>query len=262
LSQVPDPAWRIEQLVDAVTAHFQHFLAWTVSVLVEVVNQRLADIGTDARICPQLGPFIRYGVDTGEALALMVAGVRSRRLAHAIAVAAAADGGVDDVRAWLGRMSLPEWRERFGATATEILDLLDLTRARRRSILRTLLETGVSEVLVVPVAPTQELPGVMTRSATDMKGSAPTTASDGAEGDGPSSVALPVILAEVESDPEPRRLGAYDRSGVLLAFVPASSHSDLRAVIDTGLATEAELDMGQESPALRITLADGTPAQA
>ena len=30
LAAAADPAWRIEQMVDAVTEHFEHYLAWTV----------------------------------------------------------------------------------------------------------------------------------------------------------------------------------------------------------------------------------------
>jgi hypothetical protein len=39
-------------------------------------------------------------------------------------------------------MGTAEWRAEYGASASEVLDLLDFTRPRRRSLLRTLLETG------------------------------------------------------------------------------------------------------------------------
>ena len=62
LAAAADPAWRIEQMVDAVTEHFEHYLAWTVGALVELVNTRLADAGIEERLCPDLGSYIRYGV--------------------------------------------------------------------------------------------------------------------------------------------------------------------------------------------------------
>ena len=68
-------------MVDAVTEHFEHYLAWTVGALVELVNTRLADAGIEARLCPDLGSYIRYGVDDPKALILMTSGIRSRRLA-------------------------------------------------------------------------------------------------------------------------------------------------------------------------------------
>ena len=43
LTAAADPAWRIEQMVDAVTKHFEHYLAWTIGALTELVNTRLAD---------------------------------------------------------------------------------------------------------------------------------------------------------------------------------------------------------------------------
>jgi hypothetical protein len=43
LAAAPKPAWRIEQMVDAVTQHFKHYLGWTIGALVELVNTRLAD---------------------------------------------------------------------------------------------------------------------------------------------------------------------------------------------------------------------------
>src|ERR1019366_2295057 len=85
------PAWRIEQMVDAVTGHFEHYLAWTVGALVELVNTRLADAGIEERLCPDLGSYIRYGVDDLKALILMTSGIRSRRLAHAVAADLPAD---------------------------------------------------------------------------------------------------------------------------------------------------------------------------
>ena len=144
LAATANPAWRIEQIVDAVTGHFEHYLAWTVGALAELVNTRLADAGLEERLCPDLGSYIRYGVNDPQALILMTAGIRSRRLAHAITADLLADlePAREQLRLHLARMGVAEWRARYKVSAAEVLDLLDFTRVRNRSLLRTLLETG------------------------------------------------------------------------------------------------------------------------
>jgi len=85
---------------------------------------------------------IRYGVNTAQALALLVAGV-SRQLAHRIGrFAQAHELPVDDLRNTLAEMHIEGWRHAFDASPTEILDLLEYTRARHRNLLREILETG------------------------------------------------------------------------------------------------------------------------
>jgi hypothetical protein len=257
LADIPNASWRIEQLVEAVTSHFEHYLSWTTAVLVELVNERLEGLEVETRLCPQLGSFTRYGVDSTEALALMVAGVRSRRLAHAIAKAARAEDTIADVRDWLRSMSLPEWRHRFAATATEILDLLDLTRTRRRSILRTLLETGSAEV-AVQLEPVRQSGG----AATETVGPEPSALDQPViqTSDDSTERSIEVGLAEVADEPRPAPLGLYDSVGTLRALVPAGSHADLQALVDTGLATTIRLDSSAEPAVMRVTLSDVTVA--
>ena len=64
LTAVPDPAYRIEQMVGAASEHFEHYLAWTVGAVVELVNTRLLDADIEVRLCPDLAGYIRYGVDS------------------------------------------------------------------------------------------------------------------------------------------------------------------------------------------------------
>ena len=139
LAAAADPAWRIEQMVDAVTEHFEHYLAWTVGALAELVNARLADAGIEERLCPDLGSYIRYGVSDPQALILMTSGIRSRRLAHAIAADLPADleSAREQLSLHIARMGVAGWRARYDASAAEVLDLLDFTRVRNRSLLRT-----------------------------------------------------------------------------------------------------------------------------
>jgi hypothetical protein len=51
LQEATPPAWRIEQMVGAVSAHFEHYLAWTVGALVDLVNSQLSDADLDLRLC-------------------------------------------------------------------------------------------------------------------------------------------------------------------------------------------------------------------
>ena len=179
LAAAADPAWRIEQMVDAVTKHFEHYLAWTVGALVELVNTRLADSGIEERLCPDLGSYIRYGVDDPKALILMTSGIRSRRLAHAIAADLPADlePAREQLRLQLARMGVAGWRTRYDASAAEVLDLLDFTRVRNRSLLRTLLETG-NVTVDLPAVPG----GLPTRGRPADPGTGPRRTTPGAPG--------------------------------------------------------------------------------
>jgi len=133
---VADPAYRIEQMVGAVTGFFEHYLAWTVGALVELVNARLSTADAEARLCPELGGYIRYGVCDPHALILMTWGIRSRRLAHRIvgdipaALDATRDATREALRSWLADLGVAKWRDRYDASAAEILDLIDFTRLR------------------------------------------------------------------------------------------------------------------------------------
>ncbi|TPE31306.1 hypothetical protein EBO23_12295 [Micrococcus luteus] len=86
LGAVADPAWRIEQIVTATTEHFEHYLSWTVGALIDLVNTHLQAAGGDELVCPELGGYIRYGVSTPVALALVTEGIRSRRIANLVVV--------------------------------------------------------------------------------------------------------------------------------------------------------------------------------
>ncbi len=225
LTAAASPAWRIEQMVDAVTKHFEHYLAWTVGALVELVNTRLADAGIEERLCPDLGSYIRYGVNDPKALILMVSGIRSRRLAHAIVADLPDDLEPvhEQLRVQIARMGVSQWRARYNASAAEVLDLLDFTRIRNRSLLRTLLETGNVTV---------ELPAIPA-------GLSPW--------DGPLS------LEPGRDGPNPAPLIVYaaDRHIVTIA---AQDHADLSAILDTGLAVSVEIDGPASRPVLSISL--------
>lgn len=225
LSMAADGAWRIEQMVDAVTTHFEHYLSWTVGALVELVNERLAAGAHDVQLCPELGGYIRYGVDSSHALVLMTSGVRSRRLAHVVSAERpdALTPGVVGLRNWLGRMSISAWRNAFGATSTEVLDLLEFTRPRSRSLLKELLETG--EVVVsLPVDPS----------------SAPHRDP-------------PLRLVPVSGEPSPEPLAVY-ADGQFVSVIASQDQADVEAILDTGLDVELSLESGHDVLSLRLAL--------
>lgn len=225
LAAAADPSWRIEQMVDAASEHFEHYLAWTVGALVELVNARLCDAGIDEWLCPDLGSYIRYGVNDPKALILMTSGIRSRRLVHAIAQDLPPDfeGTREQLRLWIARLGISEWRARYTATASEVLDLLDFTRVRNRSLLKTLLETGtVSVDLPVRSADLPAWSGVVT-------------------------------LEPLREEPKPSPLAIYagDQHVVTVA---AQDQADLSAILDTGLAVTVEIDQQTDRPTLSIVL--------
>ena len=258
LAAVPDRAWRIEQMVIAITEMFEHFLAWTLGVLVELVNERLSELDAAVRLCPELPACVRYGVDSPEALDLLGAGVRSRRLAHVVAQSCREEGRpLSELRGWLGSMSVAQWRERFEASSSEILDLLEVARVRRGNILRPLLEEGEVTVRVIPVDDAT--------ADTDDRGRQPHAATlwDARVGDdqvsGPVDTSSDeggrlVVLQPVGSEPSPAPLGVYAfHQDQLLAVVPTPVHADLQAVLDTGFDLELHL-LGDE-----LVMALGAP---
>ncbi|MFF0495669.1 DEAD/DEAH box helicase [Nocardia aobensis] len=225
LAAAPDPTWRIEQMVDAVTSQFEHFLAWSVGALVELVNAGLSDADSDRSLCPELGGYIRYGVNNQRALLLMTSGIRSRRLAHAITRDISDDvaSTSEDLRTWLSAMSITEWRDRFSASPSELLDLLEFTRLRSRSLLRSLLENGTVAVNLRPVA------------------------------DAAVDPTLPLSLEATRDEPSPQPLALY-AGDTVIAQIVAEDHIDVQAILDTGLELALELDGRDESSLLRISL--------
>ncbi|MGA1827299.1 DEAD/DEAH box helicase [Microbacterium sp.] len=224
LGSVQDPAWRIEQMVTATTEQFEHYLSWTIGSLVELINGHLQTSDVEERICPELGGYIRYGVHNPTALLLMTEGIRSRRIANLVAIrmgGAAVDR--DALREELSSMAVAGWREEFEASTSEVLDLLDFTRQRRRSLLKDLLDRGVAYV-------TLEVQH---------------------EADG--SVPLHLAAVRLEADPAP--IGVFEGTQ-LLATISPRDHSDIQAILDTGFALRTKLVTSDGLERLEMTLLD------
>jgi hypothetical protein len=161
----------------------------------------------------------------------MTSGIRSRRLAHQIVRDAPADldSTREAVRSWLANLSLTDWRARYDASASEVLDLLDFTRLRGRSLLKTLLETGTATV-TLPTA-LDALPSW-----------------DGA-----------LVLEPARGVPHPAPLAVYG-GDQLLTTVASQDHADLSAILDTGLDLTLKIDDQLDPPTLTVALplADAT----
>jgi superfamily II DNA/RNA helicase len=250
LSEVSEQDWRVEQVVDAVAQHFEHFLAWTLGVVIELVNERLAEASIAAPLCEPLPSYVRYGVDSPLALRLVVSGVRSRRLAHVIAAAAAAEQVEgDSLRQWLGSMEIADLRRRFSASSSELLDLLEFARTPRASVLRDLLEQGRSVIEVHLVKRTAEAEITTSAEEDHAVPEAATTGEDEGE--------IPVDLRQVVGEERPPRLGVFSAETYeLIALVPTPSYGDVESILDTGVPTTGTL----RGETLELVLASETAA--
>lgn len=224
----------------------------SLSSWVELVNGQLADGATPARLCEQLPTYVRYGVDSELALRLLISGVRSRRLAHAIARAAATEEVEgDSLRRWLGEMEIAELRRRFSASSSELLDILEFTRTPRASVLRDLLEQGRAEVAVRRI--------VAERSdATEDGGQAEGDRSmaDESTAAGPEGGIL-ADLRPVPGEELPSRLGVFGtETGQLIALVPTPAYGDVQGILDTGVPITGTL----RGEMLEVVLAPETTA--
>lgn len=208
LPELADETWMLEQTVDAVSTAFEHYLSWTIGIVVDHVNARLSTSDAAVRLRHDLAWLVRYGVDTAQALALLTQGVQSRRLAYRLGRLCTDRGWeIAELREWLADLHIGGWRTEFAATPREVLDLLEFTRARRQSILRTLLESGTASVDVRVI---------------------------GGERPDPQEVTLRA------SDNPPAELQVIDGATVV-GVVGASNHADVDAVLTSGLDVRAVL---------------------
>lgn len=151
------------------------------------------------------------------------AGVRSRRLVHAVAANAAAATELP-VREWLTETDIRSWRQIFDASPSELGDLLVFSRARDARITSRVL---AGEVVEVPLL---------------MEGSP-----------GPGDVEV----REAEEDPPPR-LAAF-RNGQAVGYVRSAHHDDVSRLLAIGVPLSITLT---EDRAMRILINDPTERTA
>ena len=220
LDVVTDDTYRYEQLSEFIAQVLEHLLPWLLSTLVSWVNEGLEE---EDQLCPELPAYIRFGVDTPVALELAQAGVRSRRLVHAVAAEAAASTDLP-VRAWLTETDIGTWRQLFDASPSELGDLLVFSRARDARITSRVL---AGEVVEVPIV---------------------------LEG---SPDAGDIEIREAEEDPPPR-LAAF-RDGEVVGYVRSEHHDDVSRLLAIGVPLSITLT---EEGAMRILVNDPTERTA
>lgn len=205
LPEVSNREWRLEQVVDHVSRGFGHSVSWLISVVLERANARLTASNASELICPPLPLYIRYGVDSISALALITGPLRNRYVAVSVARNAGDESVADeDVAHWLASVPIETWAERFNARPTDVADLLDAASDPNADALRRLLQgEDVQFALAVPIAP------------------------------------QPVLLKM--SDGEVLLIEMQALDGASLGLIPSSLQADVRNVLATGVDLEAQI---------------------
>lgn len=200
---LPDVAreWALEQAVENISRTLEHVLSWTLGALINLVNNRLLAGGALTRLNADAAWHLRHGVDTEQAMSLLTSGIASRRLAYLVGQRAQRESiPTAELQAWLTELHINGWKQEFTANEYEIADLLEYVR-RSRDLFTELLD---HDQTTIPVTVVEDINATYTDVAV-------TTV-----GPGPSELVVSL-------------------HGQKLATVPASSHSDVAAVLDSGL---------------------------
>lgn len=208
LAAVPDSAFRLEQMVDAISEGVQHYLSWTVGLVIAQANDVLLSRLSPMQLFANTAAHLRYGVDTGLAIDLLIRDVKSRTLAQDLG-RIADEAGLDEegLRDFLSERHIQGWRTELGATPTDVLDLLQYVQGRDRHKLAEMMATGS------------------------------VTAQARLEGDEPVGP-MPVSVV-LSADGDELRLVAEDRS--VLGVIVARDHAGVAAVLDSGLLLDCTL---------------------
>lgn len=208
LAAVADPAFRLEQMVDGISEGVQHYLSWTVGLVITQANDILLSRLSPLQLFATTAAHLRYGVDTPLAIDLLVQDVKSRTLAQRLGrIAIGAGLNEEGLREYLSEQHIQGWRANFEATPTDVLDLLQYVQGRDRHKLAELMATGN------------------------------VTAQSRLERDG---LAGPVTVTVVASDDGGElRILAEDHS--VLGVIVARDHAGVAAVLNSGLPLEFAL---------------------
>jgi len=226
LDEVSDPAFRAEQLADAISDVFETHLPWSLGLAIGWANARRMEderLFLEDDIPPELTAYLKWGVDSPDALRLLAEGVQSRRLAHSVVEAWSASRSQDDLVTWLRSQSLAEWRTLFDPTTSEMRNLLDVLRVRDARLLSGVL-SGEEVEIALNVATPLESPDLSVRVA-------------------PLDRATPPTLG-VLSD------------GIPVAPIPTSAQADFQALRETGLEFDVRLLQSGPETRLAVRLTD------
>lgn len=221
LGGVRDPEFRLEQIADYLTSAFENFLPWAVGLVLSWANS--ARTGMTFELEMSLPAFIRYGVDTLEAVRLVRGGLPSRSLAASVArdYLVERPGPETTIRQWLCSLDLGAWRDRYTPSPAELRALLEFARAPGTRFAATLLH---GEPIEVPVRSLADAPN--------------------------DSI---VELLEVPGDPAPARLGFW-LEGELVATLLPDHFAEIDAVLSTGIPMIVTLLIGEAGARARLQL--------
>ncbi len=216
--------YRYEQLGDFLNDYLEVFLPGVASTLIGWVNERLATADAESdevRALPTRVPaFVRWGVDSADALTLMVRGLSSRRLALAIAARRTTED--PPIRAWLGAMSTSELRERFQTSAAELRRLILITRGERGGLAADLL--AGQEITI----------GLRTTLATLEDQSA---------------------ILRVVADNAAHPIAVFAGSA-LIGHLPSASHSDIESLLIQGTPLRVRASVSDGVATIRVQAAE------
>jgi hypothetical protein len=208
LASVSDSAFRLEQMVDGISEGVQHYLSWTVGLVIAQANDILLSRLSPVQLFASTAVHLRYGVDTPLAIGLLVRDVKSRTLAQHLG-RIADHSGLDEegLREYLSEQHIQGWRANLGATPTDVLDLLQYVQGRDRHKLAEIMATGTVTA--------------QSRLEVDER-------------------ADPVPVTVVASDDgDELRILVDDRS--VVGVIVARDHSGVAAVLDSGLLLDFTL---------------------
>jgi hypothetical protein len=207
LSRVRDASYRLEQMVDGVGEGIQHYLSWTIGLVIAQANDMLADADSTRQLFGSTAAHLRYGVDTPLAIQLLVHDVKSRTLARDLGrLARDLELDADGLRSHLSAQHIRGWREELKASPTDVLDLLQYVQGSNQHKLREIMSTGVTTGAVL-----------MQVKASDMS--------------------EPVDV-RLSADGNALELTAFGR---VIGVVAAPDHAGVRAVLDSGLPLQTTL---------------------
>jgi hypothetical protein len=208
LGEVADPAFRLEQMVDGISEGVQHYLSWTVGLVIAQANDILLSRLSPVQLLPSTAAHLRYGVDTPLAIDLLVRDVKSRTLARDLG-RIARDKELDEagLREYLSEQHIRGWRTNLGATPTDVLDLLQYVQGGNRHKLGEMMATGS------------------------------VTAQGRLNGDEIDELRPVTIVASGDGD----ELNIVAEDGSKLGVIVARDHAGVAAVLDSGLLLDFHL---------------------
>ncbi|MDR6175479.1 hypothetical protein QE364_000098 [Nocardioides zeae] len=208
LTAVSDSALRLEQMVDAISEGVQHYLSWTVGLVIAQANDILLSRLSPMQLFANTAAHLRYGVDTALAINLLIRDLKSRTLAQELG-RIADETGLDEegLRDYLSERHIQGWRTELGATPTDVLDLLQYVQGGDRHKLAEMMATGA------------------------------VTAQARVEDEGPVDPMSVTVV--VSADGDELRLLAGDRK--VLGVIVARDHAGVAAVLDSGLLLDFTL---------------------